>query len=177
MKRFLAFIDYPPGALLQYLKLEDCSDIILRKFSYGTEIDFHCCNPDIVVLLTNKFEIQRFEEFDEESDTYRPEKRQHFLNRESVIVAEANELISSERYWQSHTLLENLWKAYDGSIKKYFQGIILVSAAMTQFQMGNPEAAHSLYKRARRLLEESGRGAAILEQIPEDFTYPVFFKI
>lgn len=177
MKRYLAFVTFPYNSLVDHLKGEGCVDIIVRKFTYGTEVDFHCMNDEIISALSSRYAFQRLREFDEEADSFRPEKRQSFLDREDEIVGEANELITQERYWESHTVLENLWKSHEGPRKEYYQGIILVSASMTQHQMGKPDAAISLYGRARSLLQDSGIGGHILSQIPDEFSYPVFFTI
>lgn len=177
MKRYLAFVTFHYDSLFEFLKSEGCVDIIVRKFTYGTEVDFHCKDDEILSRLSRRYAFQRLQEFDEEADSFRLEKRQSFLEREDEIVGEANELISQERYWESHTVLENLWKSHEGQRKKYYQGIILVSASMTQHQMGKPVAAISLYRRARSILQDSGIGEHILSQIPDEFSYPVFFTI
>lgn len=177
MKRYLAFTTSEVKSITKYLKQQGCSDIILRKFTQGTEIDFHCKDTEILIQLNERFYFERLQELDEESDAYSPEKRQGFLDAEASIVKEANGLIAEERFWESHTLLENLWKSHEGETKQYYQGVILVLASMAQYQMGNNESALSLYERAKKLLDESEKGQNILKQIPETFAYPVFFEI
>lgn len=177
MKRYLAFVNRNPDPLLMFLQDSGCLHLITRRFSYGVEIDFHCGKIDVMHELETKFSLIRLDEFEEKEDSFRPEKRNEFLEREIEIVSKANDLIAQERYWESHTILENLWKSHEGARKLYYQGIILVSASMVQHQMGNRTSALSLYKRAKEKLNKSQIGGPILSQLPEQFSYPVFFKI
>jgi hypothetical protein len=71
-------------------------------------------------------------------------------------VSDATSLFNSERYWESHEVLEGLWRVLTGRDKKYIQGVILVCAAFVHHQKGEDDVALGVLRRAEKLLHESG---------------------
>jgi hypothetical protein len=67
-------------------------------------------------------------------------------------VGEARTLFNGERYWESHEVLEGVWRTVEGDEKRYLQGVILVCAAFVHHQKGEGEVAFGMLKRAERQL-------------------------
>jgi predicted metal-dependent hydrolase len=74
---------------------------------------------------------------------------------ESELLVEARELFNSERYWESHEILEGIWRQKQGEEKSLLQGIILLCAAFVHHQKGEQSVALGVLKRAVRQLEFS----------------------
>jgi hypothetical protein len=70
-------------------------------------------------------------------------------------VAEARRLFNEERYWESHEVLEGLWRTVEGTEKSFVQGVILVCAAFVHLQKGEEEIALGVLGRARRQLRST----------------------
>ena len=70
-------------------------------------------------------------------------------------VSDAKFLFNSERYWESHEVLEGLWRVLTGNEKKYIQGVILVCAAFVHHQKGEDEVALGVLKRAEKQIRGS----------------------
>ena len=66
---------------------------------------------------------------------------------------EARDLFNSERYWESHEVLEGIWRQKQGEEKRLLQGIILVCAAFVHHQKGEPQVAISVLRRAAKQLD------------------------
>jgi uncharacterized protein len=72
---------------------------------------------------------------------------------ENDLFAEARQLFNSERYWESHEVLEGIWRQKHGDEKRFLQGIILVCAAYVHHQKGEQSVALSVLKRASKQLD------------------------
>ena len=70
-------------------------------------------------------------------------------------VGEARTLFNAERYWESHEVLEGIWRTLEGEEKRYVQGIILVCAAFVHHQKGEDEVGLGVLKRAASQLDYS----------------------
>ena len=160
-----------------YLNSSGCTDIIIRKFSYGTELDFHCKTRGILRQLQKRFSLARTQELNEDNSGLGEPRIPEIRARAKDIIRAANLLISQERFWEAHTVIEDLWKSYDDPKKKFYRGIILLAASMTHFQMGKEGIARTVYEKARNILIFSGMASGLLEQVPEEFRYPVKFEI
>lgn len=68
------------------------------------------------------------------------------------IFQEARAYFNSERYWECHEVLEEVWRQASGKEKSNLQGAILVCAAFVHHQKGEREVALGLLKRALRQL-------------------------
>ena len=79
-------------------------------------------------------------------------------------VREARALFNSERYWESHEVLEGLWRTLEGEDKLYVQGVILVCAAFVHHQKGEDPVALGVLRRAEQQLAGSGSGYGGIEQ-------------
>ncbi len=69
------------------------------------------------------------------------------------MMGEARSLFNQERYWESHEVLESLWKNSEGGEKLYLQGIILVCAAYVHEQKGERAIATGVLRRAAKQLD------------------------
>ncbi len=73
-----------------------------------------------------------------------------------ALIEEAREFFDSERYWESHELLESVWRNLAGEEKRYVQGLILVCAAFVHHQKGEDSVALGVLARANRQLSYDG---------------------
>ncbi len=76
---------------------------------------------------------------------------------EEEQFAEALGYFNSERYWESHEVLEGVWRTKQGAEKSLLQGIILVCAAFVHHQKGEESVAVGVLQRARRQLDYGER--------------------
>lgn len=74
---------------------------------------------------------------------------------EEELLEEARELFNSERYWESHEILEGVWRQKQGQQKRLIQGIILVCAAFVHHQKGEESIGLGVLRRAIPQLEFS----------------------
>ncbi len=65
---------------------------------------------------------------------------------------EARLLFDSERYWESHEVLEGKWRKLHGEEKSFVQGLILICAAFVHHQKGEEDVAFGIMDRAVRQL-------------------------
>ncbi len=70
----------------------------------------------------------------------------------SEAVAEAVSLFNAERFWETHEVLESLWREAKGDEKLLLQGLILVCAAFVHAQKGEKSVSLGVAKRALALL-------------------------
>lgn len=68
------------------------------------------------------------------------------------------QLFNDERFWESHEVLEQPWRALKGLEKNSVQGLILTAAAFVHYQKNEPEVCLSILKRARAKIE---KGSAV----------------
>ncbi|MGI0004068.1 MAG: DUF309 domain-containing protein [Candidatus Nitrosotenuis sp.] len=62
---------------------------------------------------------------------------------------------NEERFWETHEVLEGVWKKSFGGEKELIQGIILVAAALVHFQKAEDTICISVLGRALEKLERS----------------------
>lgn len=60
---------------------------------------------------------------------------------------------NQERYWESHEILESVWRITKGDEKELLQGMILVDAAFVHVQKKEPDVAMGVLRRALKQLE------------------------
>jgi len=58
-------------------------------------------------------------------------------------------LFNEERFWESHEILEQLWRESTGGEREILQGLILTAAAFVHYQKNEPDVCLSVLKRAR----------------------------
>jgi|YelNatPaOPRAMG01_1025707.scaffolds.fasta_scaffold50779_1 hypothetical protein len=147
--------------------------IIIRKNTRGFELDIHTDNlGESIESIKSYFDLQMitFPNSIERSFEIRG-----ILSHEVIVklLKFSESLMLQERFWESHIILENLWKSSWGNKKSYFQGLILLSASMVQYQMGNFTKSREIYERSKRLMRLSTINTDLLSIIPEDFSYPI----
>ncbi len=157
-------------------RMKGISSLIIRKRSYALEIDFHTDKPeDAFEQLRNITEVSEFRHLNEENISYSKEYFQSVLNREDEIISQARKLFSEERYWEAHTVLEDLWKASAGTRKKALQGIIIIAASLTHYQMGEFDVSHRMYSKGIDLIRQGTSKSPQEYGYSVDFSYPCNF--
>ncbi|OLB45508.1 hypothetical protein AUH73_05615 [archaeon 13_1_40CM_4_53_4] len=63
-------------------------------------------------------------------------------------LSEGINLFNEERFWESHEVLEGIWRVSGGSEREALQSLILTAAAFVHFQKGEPDICLSVLKRA-----------------------------
>ncbi len=76
-----------------------------------------------------------------------------FMEDEEAL-ARAVELFNSERFWEAHEVLEQVWRRKEGVEKNLVQGLILVCAAYVHLQKKEPQTSRNIIRRALALLED-----------------------
>jgi hypothetical protein len=114
-----------------------------RWTSYGAlEIDVFAPSVQDFELFTSVVEPLAKVEFTRNLD-----EAPHFQTKEKIIE-EAVGYFNSERYWECHETLEQVWRPSKGKKKLLLQAIVLVCAAQVHEQRGEGDVALSIYKRA-----------------------------
>lgn len=75
-----------------------------------------------------------------------------FMEDEEAL-ARAVELFNSERFWEAHEVLEQVWRRKEGVEKNLVQGLILVCAAYVHLQKKEFQTSKNIIRRALSLLE------------------------
>ena len=57
-------------------------------------------------------------------------------------------------FYEAHEVWEELWADYQGSSRKFYQGLIQVAVCLHHFGNGNTRGAKKLYYSCRKYLEE-----------------------
>ena len=115
------------------------------------ELDVFCRTKADFDLFVAAFEpLARFE-FVKDLNVPPPYREQEEL------FAEAKELFNAERYWESHEVLEGVWRQKEGEEKRLLQGVILVCAAYVHHQKREDGVAAGILRRSLPLLD-SRRG-------------------
>jgi len=95
------------------------------------------------------------------------------------------DLFNGERYWESHEILEEIWRATTGVEKEILHALILLAASLVHLQKDEPGVSLSIMKRAHIILSrvqgnysgiELNAVKATLNQMVTENT-PKFFKI
>ncbi len=83
---------------------------------------------------------------------------------EAEALSEGINLFNEERFWESHEVLEGVWRVSEGSEKEALHSLILIAAAFVHFQKGEPDICLSVLKRATTRMPMGST------PIPVDFT-------
>jgi uncharacterized protein len=67
----------------------------------------------------------------------------------------ASELFNDSKYWQSHEILESVWKTSRGNEKDLLNGLILVAAGLVHYQKDESNICISIMQRAMDKLQNS----------------------
>lgn len=173
MSRFLLFTS-KDAPILTNLISYGAKDIIVRNLSYCSEydfqadIDFDTANfyPDAngvfcaVELIDDRRSVSE--------DPGKPDTKN--------IIFQANQLISEERFWETHGVLEGAWHESQGRMREYFHGLTLLAVACVQYQTGRCENAKNTYTRALTKISVLP-DPQILRTLPVEFHYPLKFVI
>jgi len=66
----------------------------------------------------------------------------------SEALNEGINLFNEERFWESHEVLEGIWRVSGGAEKEALQSLILTAAAFVHYQKGELDICLSVLKRA-----------------------------
>ncbi len=58
-------------------------------------------------------------------------------------------MFNEERFWESHEVLEQVWREEEGPEREAIQSLILTCAAFVHYQKGETEVCLSVLRRAR----------------------------
>ncbi|MCW6169407.1 MAG: DUF309 domain-containing protein [Thermoplasmatales archaeon] len=152
---------------------DDLKKIIIRKNTHGFELDVHTEEAEKSIEAVRSLFCVGTISFPNSIEQAFRLKKQLNNNRVLEVLKFSESLMLQERFWESHVILEELWKSSNGKVKSYFQGLILISASMVHFQMGKTEKAFTIYRKALQLIKSSGIDSPILDTIPQDFSYPI----
>lgn len=114
-----------------------------KRTSYGAvEVDVFVPSRsdfDLFLAAVEPFgKVEFYRDLQEPSRSMTPEE----------IIAEAMALFNQERFWETHEVLESVWRISDGEEKTLLQGLILVCAALVHEQKGEPDVALGVARRA-----------------------------
>ena len=73
--------------------------------------------------------------------------------RRDEALREGVQLFNEERYWESHEVLEQIWRESKGAERDALQGLILTAAAFVHYQKNETDVFLSIIKRARAKLD------------------------
>lgn len=165
--RFLAFSSNNLNDFLSALRKAGASRLIVRKHSDSVEIDFRLKDLEAGFALRTFFS----------GEIKIEEVREDFSNLSLVQkLAFADELISEERYWEAHNVMEDLWKSLTGKSKQILHDVIGLIVSQIKVQMGQNDTGAVVYDRT--LINLKVQGIEILiSQLPQVFTYPIKFKV
>ena len=76
--------------------------------------------------------------------------------------------MEEEKYWLAHEIFEDFWKHYNGDLKTFYHGVILLCVSMVHFQMGHESNSRRIFVEARSVLERF-----IMEASSWEFSYPL----
>ena len=70
-------------------------------------------------------------------------------------IRKAKDLFNNEKYWQTHEVLEPVWKGAHGEEKDLLNGIILIAAAFVHDEKDESSICISILSRAKKKLSQS----------------------
>lgn len=151
-------------------KTKEIEKVIFRKKSYGYEVDLTTNDPDGTVrYIKDNLGNYPFRVIQEQEILKNPNLIETIdVFRRSMI------LFREERYWESHVLLETVWRNSHNDLKRFLQTVILLAASQVHFQMSEKETAHIQYNRAYKNLQNSEYRKIFHMIIPGEFVYPLF---
>ena len=167
-----------PVSKAEISAIDGITDIIIRRMSYATDIDLHTSDVKSTEdILKSKYEVLDCKILGEEEPTMTKEFYEQIVGKEPEIMKEAGKLFSEERYWEAHSVLEDLWRASTGERRIFFQGLILIAAAMVHYQRDNLEVARRIYAKAIKMIRSTAYWKQASGNISEEFKYPVEFPV
>lgn len=159
------------GAVPGYFK-----KTIFRKNTHGFELDAHIIEVGRSIVEVSSLHELLFVSFPDSIEKLCGFKEPLNEYKITEFLKFSESLMLQERFWESHVILENLWKLSEGNRKSYFQGLILLSASMVQYQMGRETKAYSIYQRSYELIQQSKINSKLLDHLPHRFSYPISFN-
>ena len=77
------------------------------------------------------------------------------------LLEEGVSLFNEERFWESHEVLEQLWRTSNGPERDTLQALILAAAAFVHYQRGEDKVCLSVLQRARNKLPPLVSGGSV----------------
>lgn len=173
--RILAIVNNQPSAEL-IKSIGTMSRTIVRRRSYATEVDFHTDDvKQSLNDLSNVSVVLEFRDIGEDGKKYDEQYFKSVAERENEILDEARTMFTQERYWEAHTVLEDLWKISKGRKKKLLQGVIIMAASLTHYQMGEKDVSKKMYTKALHIVKQASGLSPFQYGYHDKFTYPCPF--
>ena len=72
---------------------------------------------------------------------------------QTVAIDEGVNMFNSERFWECHEVLENIWKNKSGDERRFLQGVILIAIAFVHYQKDEVDICVSILRRSLQKLE------------------------
>lgn len=149
-------------------KLTGTMKLIVRKKTYGFEVDVATSSVSETVESINKtYGNVPLRVAKELSIISKPD-----LNDICNVLKESLVLFGEERFWESHVLLETVWRNSEKDMKAFLQSIILLTASQVHYQMGDMEVAEIQYQRAVLSLKSNRYSEFFNLSVSETFSYP-----
>lgn len=144
---------------------------IIRKKSNGFELDVVLEDSGIMDALSRSDNCTGFRIIEELPPLESP---RHDQIKEKIRVA--SELFRQERYWESHVILEMVWRNSEGDMKSFLRGLILVASSQVHYQMGHWETAKRMYSKGRDMVMNNRHSEHFGIYFPEHFHYPTSLR-
>ncbi|MEM0155988.1 MAG: DUF309 domain-containing protein [Thermoplasmataceae archaeon] len=145
--------------------------IIVRRHTDSLEIDLETMEPSKVVsFFRSSSALLLIRKLMPEETVTKLGSSGLVIIREQILDT-ASALFEEERYWESHILLESLWKATTGEYKKYIQNLIYFAVSMIKYQMGEYQTAMTIFQKAMENFKQK-YSLPIDNLIIADFRYP-----
>ena len=167
LQRYLVFSEKEIPTVNEILKKIGATKIIVRKHSSSEEIDFRVPHNANISELKEKLGNQNILIPVLEDFSGMPIQE---------MLETAERLISEERFWEAHNVLEDLWKNSAGKSKQVFHDIIGIVVSQIKVQMNQESTGQTVYLRNIAHLKEQ-RIDLITNQLPEKFSYPIKLKL
>lgn len=161
--RLLVFVSGDYTCALRSLENMGADMLILRRHTDIMEIDFRLSiSGDFSVTLSGVSGIVSFIQVQED-----------FSDKdEKTLLDLAEHLISQERFWEVHNMLEEIWKRIKGRQKEIVHDLIGIIVSQIKVQMNQQQTGETVYLRNLSKLK-SLCISGLVSQLPEEFTYPL----
>ncbi|MCL4334656.1 MAG: DUF309 domain-containing protein [Candidatus Thermoplasmatota archaeon] len=141
---------------------------IIRRKSNGFELDVVTEDPAIIDAVSRSENCLLYRIVQEVPPFESPD-----FGKITETVRLALDLFRQERYWESHVVLETVWRNSEGDMKSFLRGLILVASSQVHYQMGHMETAWSMYEKGKDMVMKSSYSKYFGMVVPEYFSYPL----
>jgi hypothetical protein len=166
LTRYICFPKFLDDEKIQKARFFGIINPIVRKHSEGYELDFRFQDESGITELSVILGTTNINRVEDDFSHLRT----------GEILSKATAMIKEERYWESHNLLEELWKRNTGAKKKLIHDIIGIIVSQVKVQMDQWDVGKRVYERSYSQLNLT-QGDAIMRLLPQNFAYPLKFSL